>query len=154
MVETSLKNVFFSTVNSKRFKHFGPQNWQTQVYSESQINRDTEILCGHPLMTWPPMMININMGVFGMCYCFKAKLPYPLVCIRNFFETDKIFKKHCQFLPNFVDRDKISKSNMKWAGISVLQILNWNSKLIKSSQRVVAFFETHTHTHIFPLNQH
>ena len=22
-------------------------------------------------------------GVSGMCHCFKAKLPYPLVCIRN-----------------------------------------------------------------------
>ena len=28
--------MFFSTVNSKQFKRFGPQNCQTQVYSRSQ----------------------------------------------------------------------------------------------------------------------
>ena len=99
------KNVLFNS-RTASVRYFGPQNCQTQVYSKSQINRDTEILCGCPLMTWPPMMININTGVLGMMrHCFKVKLPYPLVCLQNFFESDKIFKT-LPFPPNFLIETK------------------------------------------------
>ena len=84
MVWTSLKNALFNS-RTASVRNFEPQNCQRQVYWGSQINRDMEILCGRPLMTWPPMMININMGVAEMRHCFIAKLPYPLVLHTIFF---------------------------------------------------------------------
>ena len=55
----------------------GPHNCQTQCYSRCQINNDTEILCGRPLKTWPPMMIDINMEVLAMPYCTNP-IDFPL----------------------------------------------------------------------------
>ena len=83
-----LEKGFFNSQTAS-VRNFRPQNCQTQVYSGSQINRDTEILCGRPLMTCPSMVINISMGVSGMCHCFKAKLPYTLDVYRIFLKEMK-----------------------------------------------------------------
>ena len=141
MVWTSLENSLFNS-RTASIRNLGPHNCQTQGYSGSQINKDKEILCGCLLITWPPMMININMGWSGMCHCYNAKLPYPPICIRNFFERNGILKI-LLFPPNFFDYNKISRSVLQLAGIYPLQVWNQNSKRIESyvrSKRCCVFF--------------
>ena len=121
MVWTSLKNDSFDSWTAS-VRNLGPHNCQTQGYSGSQINWDTEISCGRLLMTWLPMMININFGsvVSGMCHCFKANLPYPLVLMQsslkgNFLIGTKIHMRYRTswnwFFENWNKNLKRTKSN-------------------------------------------
>ena len=92
-------------------------------------------------MTWPPIMININMGVWGIRHCFKAKLPYPLVCIRNFFKEMKLFI-HRHFPPNFLIETEFHCQI--WINLEFIfwkfriKIESWSK--VTSSQRGRAFF--------------
>ena len=62
-------------------------NCWIQGYSGSQINRHTEIPYCCLLITWPPLMINTNMG---MRCCIDTMMHYLLVCIR--FLRDEVFR--------------------------------------------------------------
>ena len=140
MVWESLKCALFNSWTAC-FRNLEPHNCQTQGHSSSQINKDTEILCGRPLMTWPPMIININKGMLEMRHCFKAKPPSPLVCTQNCFERDETFKTSL-FPPMFLI--ETSQSSIKQDEIYILKILSWNFQPDKKLWVVIAWhiFET------------
>ena len=55
----------FVQQSNDKVRNLGPHNCEKQVYSGSQINKDTKILCGGRLMTGPPTLNNINTGNVG-----------------------------------------------------------------------------------------
>ena len=111
----------FSNSPTARLRNLGPHNCRKQGYSGSQMNWDTEILCGRVLMTWLPMMININKGVSGMCHCLKTNLPYPLILMLSFFIRDEIFKM-LPLPPKFFGRYRNPQCGMKQVRIDSLKI--------------------------------
>ena len=52
--------------NGKRFEFRTTQLSNTGLRRQSNKQRHKKILCGRPLMTWPPMMININSHRAGL----------------------------------------------------------------------------------------
>ena len=81
------------------------------------------------------MMVNINMGVWGIRHCFKAKLPYPLVCIRNFFDRDETFKTSpfpqiFRLRPNFTVKYE-SSWNLSSENLKLKLIANQKLRAVK-----------------------
>ena len=131
--------MFCSTVKQQAIRNLRPHSCQTQGYSGSEISRDTEISSGCLLMTWQPMMTNVNMGVLGTYHCFKAQLSNPLVRIQNFSKEMKLLK-HCHSSQIF-DWDKSSQSSIR-----KLEFIfrKFQSRIpIRSKVRDMAFFGGH-----------
>ena len=57
---------FVQQSNGKRFEFRTTQLSNTGLRRQSNKQRHKKILCGRPLMTWPPMMININSHRAGL----------------------------------------------------------------------------------------